>query len=166
MRPPRSVVREKACKRLPRTLRKVWGRGAPLLSDVLTSTMSDARFETMRTTLTLDPDVAERVRREIAAGKRSLKQVINEARDGVGPGQVSDGEFLACFDNVKDRSCSRFSPVFSGANAKTKQASSALQALRLKFGGEKRLQGQSVALTKQLIFCCQSICSGPTPGSG
>ena len=33
----------------------------------------------MRTTLTLDPDVAERVRREIASGKRSLKEVINEA---------------------------------------------------------------------------------------
>jgi Arc/MetJ-type ribon-helix-helix transcriptional regulator len=33
----------------------------------------------MRTTLTLDPDVAERVRREIASGRRSLKEVINEA---------------------------------------------------------------------------------------
>jgi hypothetical protein len=33
----------------------------------------------MRTTLTLDPDVAERVRREITSGKRSLKEVINEA---------------------------------------------------------------------------------------
>ncbi|MHC1762983.1 MAG: CopG family transcriptional regulator [Verrucomicrobiia bacterium] len=33
----------------------------------------------MRTTLTLDPDVAERVRQEIASGKRSLKEVINEA---------------------------------------------------------------------------------------
>lgn len=33
----------------------------------------------MRTTLTLDPDVAERIRRETASGKRSLKEVVNEA---------------------------------------------------------------------------------------
>jgi hypothetical protein len=45
-------------------------------------------FENMRTTLTLDPDVAERVRREIASGKRSLKQVINEAlRRGLSDGR-------------------------------------------------------------------------------
>jgi hypothetical protein len=31
----------------------------------------------MRTTLTLDPDVAERVRQEIASGKLSLKEVVN-----------------------------------------------------------------------------------------
>lgn len=32
----------------------------------------------MRTTLTIDPDVAERLRQETANGKRSLKQVVNE----------------------------------------------------------------------------------------
>jgi hypothetical protein len=45
----------------------------------LTSNEGDARFKSMRTTLTLDPDVAERVRREIMSGKRSLKEVINDA---------------------------------------------------------------------------------------
>lgn len=39
----------------------------------------------MRTTLTLDPDVAERLRRETASGTRSLKQVVNEGlRRGLG----------------------------------------------------------------------------------
>lgn len=32
----------------------------------------------MRTTLTLEPDVAERIRQETASGKVSLKQVVNE----------------------------------------------------------------------------------------
>lgn len=32
----------------------------------------------MRTTLTLDGDVAERLRQEIASGKLSLKQVVND----------------------------------------------------------------------------------------
>lgn len=32
----------------------------------------------LRTTLSLEPDVAERVRRELASGRRSLKEVINE----------------------------------------------------------------------------------------
>ena len=32
----------------------------------------------MRTTLTLDPDIAERIRQELASGRTSLKQVINE----------------------------------------------------------------------------------------
>lgn len=32
----------------------------------------------MRTTLTLDPDVAERIRQETASGRVSLKQVVNE----------------------------------------------------------------------------------------
>jgi hypothetical protein len=32
----------------------------------------------MRTTLTLDPDVAERIRQELASGKRTLKDVVNE----------------------------------------------------------------------------------------
>lgn len=42
----------------------------------------------MRTTLTLDPDVAERVRQETRSGKRSLKEVINEAlRRGLGEGK-------------------------------------------------------------------------------
>lgn len=31
----------------------------------------------MRTTLTLDPDVAERIRQETASGKVSLKEVVN-----------------------------------------------------------------------------------------
>lgn len=39
----------------------------------------------MRTTLTLDPDVAERIRQEGRSGKRSQKQIINEAlRRGLG----------------------------------------------------------------------------------
>jgi hypothetical protein len=39
----------------------------------------------MRTTLTLDPDVAERIRMEGRSGKRSQKQIINEAlRRGLG----------------------------------------------------------------------------------
>lgn len=32
----------------------------------------------MRTTLSIDSDVAERIRQEIRTGKRSLKQVIND----------------------------------------------------------------------------------------
>ena len=32
----------------------------------------------MRTTLTLDPDVAERLRQETASGGASMKQVVNE----------------------------------------------------------------------------------------
>jgi hypothetical protein len=32
----------------------------------------------MRTTLTLDPDVAERLRQETASGRRSFKEVVNE----------------------------------------------------------------------------------------
>jgi hypothetical protein len=32
----------------------------------------------MRTTLTIDSDVAERLRQELAAGRLTLKQVINE----------------------------------------------------------------------------------------
>jgi hypothetical protein len=35
-------------------------------------------FLVMRTTLTLDPDVAERIRQETASGRVSLKQVVNE----------------------------------------------------------------------------------------
>ena len=39
----------------------------------------------MRTTLTIDPDVAERLRQETANGKQSLKQVVNESlRIGLG----------------------------------------------------------------------------------
>ena len=33
----------------------------------------------MRTTLTLEPDVAERLRQEAALGKRSFKEIVNEA---------------------------------------------------------------------------------------
>ena len=39
----------------------------------------------MRTTLTIEPDVAERLRQETARGQRSLKQVVNESlRIGLG----------------------------------------------------------------------------------
>ncbi len=39
----------------------------------------------MRTTLTIDPDVAERLRQETASGQRSLKKVVNESlRIGLG----------------------------------------------------------------------------------
>lgn len=33
----------------------------------------------VRTTLTLDPEIAERLRQEVSHGKRSFKQIINEA---------------------------------------------------------------------------------------
>jgi len=33
----------------------------------------------MRTTLTLEPEIAERLRQEMALGKRSLKAIVNEA---------------------------------------------------------------------------------------
>lgn len=32
----------------------------------------------MRTTLTLDADIAQRLRQELASGKKSFKQVVNE----------------------------------------------------------------------------------------
>lgn len=32
----------------------------------------------MRTTLTIEPDVAERIRKETASGRKSLKEVVNE----------------------------------------------------------------------------------------
>lgn len=32
----------------------------------------------MRTTLTIDSDVAERIRQELASGRRTLKDVVNE----------------------------------------------------------------------------------------
>ena len=32
----------------------------------------------MRTTLTLDPDIAQRLRQELASGKKSFKDVVNE----------------------------------------------------------------------------------------
>ena len=39
----------------------------------------------MRTTLTLDPEVAEKLRREAALGKRSFKEIVNDAlRRGLG----------------------------------------------------------------------------------
>ena len=39
----------------------------------------------MRTTLTIEPDVAERLRQETARGQRTLKQVVNESlRIGLG----------------------------------------------------------------------------------
>lgn len=33
----------------------------------------------MRTTLTLEPEIAERLRQEASLGKRSFKQIVNEA---------------------------------------------------------------------------------------
>lgn len=43
----------------------------------------------MRTTLTLDPDVAARIRAEIKGGKTSLKKAINDAlRRGLNPTQT------------------------------------------------------------------------------
>lgn len=39
----------------------------------------------VRTTLTIDPEVAERLKQEAALGKRSLKAIVNEAlRKGLG----------------------------------------------------------------------------------
>lgn len=39
----------------------------------------------MRTTLTIDEQIAERIRKEVKLGKRSMKQVINDAlRRGMG----------------------------------------------------------------------------------
>lgn len=39
----------------------------------------------MRTTLTIDDEIAERIRKEVALGKRSLKAVVNDAlRRGLG----------------------------------------------------------------------------------
>jgi len=39
----------------------------------------------MRTTLTIDEEIAERIRKDVALGKRPLKAVINEAlRRGLG----------------------------------------------------------------------------------
>ena len=34
----------------------------------------------MRTPLTLDPDVAERLRQEVASGRFSFKQIVNERK--------------------------------------------------------------------------------------
>jgi hypothetical protein len=39
----------------------------------------------MRTTLTIDPEIAERLKEEVALGKRSFKAIVNEAlRKGLG----------------------------------------------------------------------------------
>jgi hypothetical protein len=39
----------------------------------------------MRTTLTIDEEIAERIRQEVLLGKRSLKTVINDAlKQGLG----------------------------------------------------------------------------------
>jgi hypothetical protein len=44
--------------------------------------MYDAR---MRTTLTIDPEIAERLKQEAALGKRTFKVIVNEAlRRGLG----------------------------------------------------------------------------------
>jgi hypothetical protein len=40
---------------------------------------------TMRTTLTIDPEIADRLKQEAALGKRPLKAIVNEAlRRGLG----------------------------------------------------------------------------------
>jgi len=50
-------------------------------------------MQKMRTTLTLDPDVAERIRQEGRSGKRSQKEIINEAlRRGLSPGATQSKE--------------------------------------------------------------------------
>lgn len=47
----------------------------------------------MRTTLTIDEEIAERIRKEVALGKRSLKAVINQAlRRGLGLESVKRAE--------------------------------------------------------------------------
>jgi hypothetical protein len=39
----------------------------------------------MRTTLTIDPEIADRIKQEAALGKRSLKAIVNDAlRKGLG----------------------------------------------------------------------------------
>jgi hypothetical protein len=39
----------------------------------------------MRTTLTIDPEIAERLKQEVALGKRPFKAIVNEAlRKGLG----------------------------------------------------------------------------------
>lgn len=44
--------------------------------------MHDAQ---MRTTLTIDPDIADRLQQEIALGKRPFKRIVNDAlRKGLG----------------------------------------------------------------------------------
>jgi len=46
----------------------------------------------MRTTLTLDPDVSEKIRQETSSGKTSLKKLINEKLRigfGITPGKKS-----------------------------------------------------------------------------
>jgi len=47
----------------------------------------------MRTTLTIDEEIAERNRKEVALGKRSLKTVVNQAlRRGLGLEPVKRGK--------------------------------------------------------------------------
>lgn len=47
--------------------------------DVLTSTIVKLNsYTNVRTTLTIDPDVAERVKQELSNGEQTLKQVVNE----------------------------------------------------------------------------------------
>jgi len=46
----------------------------------------------MRTTLTIDDEIAERLQQEVALGKRSLKAIVNEAlRRGLGLEEVKKG---------------------------------------------------------------------------
>ena len=52
--------------------------GTEAENDVLASLFTDAMHHFMRTTLTIDPDVAERLRQELAIGRRSFKQIVNE----------------------------------------------------------------------------------------
>jgi len=52
--------------------------GVGRLCDVWTPHCDGASFFIVRTTLTLEADVAERLRQELAGGRRTLKEVINE----------------------------------------------------------------------------------------
>jgi len=53
--------------------------------DILTSHIVDIMMSHMRTTLTLDPDVAARVRQEVRRTGKAFKAVVNQAlRRGLG----------------------------------------------------------------------------------
>lgn len=68
----------------------------------------------MRTTLTLDPDVAERLRKESRSGKRTHKQIVNEAlRRGLG---ISNDAPTAPFEIKTFRSAFRAGIDFGKLN--------------------------------------------------
>ena len=49
------------------------------VTDILTATMTSIMMLTMRTTLTLDPEVARRIRSEVRRSGKSFKAVVNDA---------------------------------------------------------------------------------------